>query len=84
MSLASNSWDAFIIELQSKAPTLLLILLTLVSFNDSSNAKKVGATHFPGVCAAVAVLLKERNREMCGFQSLVSALLYACHSEKQV
>lgn len=83
MSLVSNSWDAFIIELQSKVPTLLLILLTLVSFNDSRNAK-VGATHFPGVCAAVAVLLKERNREMCGFQSLVSALLYACHSEKQV
>ena len=83
-ALASNSWEAFICELESKAPTLLHTLLTLVCVNDGRNTKKVGASHFPGVCAAIAVLLKERSREMCGLQSLVSVLMYACHCEKQV
>ena len=31
-----------------------------------------------------AVLLKERNREMCGIQSLISLLLYSSHVDKQV
>lgn len=84
MTMAGNMWDAFISELESKAPTLLHILTTLVSFNDKRNVSKAGASHYPSICAAVAVLLKERNREMCGLQSLVSALLYSCHSEKQV
>ncbi len=82
-ALPSKSWESFIIELESKAPTLLHTLLTLVSFNDRRNTQKVGASHFPGICAAVAVLLKERSREMCGLQSLVSVLMYSCHCEKQ-
>ncbi len=45
---------------------------------------KVGEAHFPGICSAAAILLKERNREMCGLQSLVSLLMYSCHAEKQV
>ena len=28
--------------------------------------------HMPGICMAVATLLKERNREMCGVQSIIS------------
>lgn len=80
----SHCWNDFLIQLSSKAPTLLEILLTLVSFNDNRNKTKAGTYHYPGVCVAVAVLLKERSREMSGLQSLVSALLYACHSEKQV
>ena len=80
----TNCWDTFISELESRAPTLLHIVLTLVSFNDRRNKIKVGASHHPGVCAAVAILLKERSKNMCGLQSLVSVLLYACHSEKLV
>ena len=83
-TMASNMWKVFISELESKAPTLLHLLTTLVSFNDRRNVSKVGTSHYPSICTAVAVLLKERNREMCGLQSLVSALLYSCHSEKQV
>ena len=31
---------------------------------------------YPGICTAAAILMKERNREMCGLlQSLVSLLL---------
>lgn len=83
-ALKGHWWENFITELSSKAPTLLHILLTLVSFNDQRNSNKVGAAHYPGVCTAVAILLKERNKNMSGLQSLVSALMYACHCEKQV
>lgn len=79
-----GGWEAFITELACKAPTLLHTLMTLVSFNDGRNTTKVGAAHYPGVSAAVAILLKERNREMCSIQSLVSVLMYSCHCEKQV
>ena len=84
MSLSSDMWNGFMNELESKAPTLLHILVALVSFSDLRNISKVGTSHHPSICAAVAVLLKERNREMCGLQSLVSVLLYSCHCEKQV
>ena len=82
--LANTKWGAFMEELQSKAPTLLHLLTTIVTFNDHRNVSKVGVSHHPGICAAVAVLLKERSREMCAIQSIVSVLMYTCHSDKQV
>ncbi len=84
VGLSSNMWDDFMNELESKAPTLIHIIVALVSFSDWRNINKVSTSHYPSICAAVAVLLKERNREMCGLQSLLSVLLYSCHSEKQV
>lgn len=83
-SLASNTWETFVEELQSKAPTLLNLFTTIASFNDHRNKIKTGDSHLPGICSAVAVLMKERNREMCGLQSVISLLMYACHCEKQV
>ena len=44
---------------------------------------KVGSSHNPGICCAAADLLKERNREMCGLQSLVSLLMFSCHAKKR-
>lgn len=82
--LADMKWQEFIEELQCKAPTLLQILTTIVSFNDHRNTTKVGSSHHPGIIAAVAVLLKERSREMVGVQSIVSVMMYSCHCEKQV
>ena len=66
-------------DLKSKAPTLLQLVTSVVSVNDHRNTSKVGNSHHPGICAAFAVLLKERNREMCGLQSIVSVLMYACY-----
>ena len=63
-------------DLKSKAPTLLQLVTSVVSVNDHRNTSKVGNSHHPGICAAFAVLLKERNREMCGLQSIVSVLMY--------
>ena len=62
----------------------LNLFTTITSFNDHRNKIKAGDFHLPGICSAVAVLIKERNREMCGLQSVISLLMYACHCDKQV
>ena len=82
--MAEFKWDDMMADLENDAPLLLKILLCLVARTDDRNKKKLGAVHHPGICTAVAVLLKERNREMCRVQSLVSLLMYSCHCEKQV
>lgn len=82
--LTDFQWSVLVEELSSKAPVLYAVLSSVVTRNDRRNVTKVGAAHNPGVCMAAAVLLKERNREMCGLQSLVSLLLYSCHCEKKV
>ena len=83
-AIANNKWKDFIEELQSKAPLLLQVFTSVVSAHDHHNTNKVGSVHYPGICAAIAILLKERSREMCGLQSIVSALMYSGHCEKQV
>ena len=52
---------------KEKAPILLHILTAVASLSDHRNQNKVGSHHFPGISSAVAVLSKERNREMDGF-----------------
>lgn len=82
--LAEFKWMDLINELKCDAPLLLDIISSLVSHSDSRNKTKAGPAHYPGICSTVAVLLKERNREMCGLQSQISLLMYSCHCEKQV
>ena len=62
-------------ELEAQAPLLLKALSSIVTHNDHRSVSKVGASHFPVICMAAAVILKERNREMCGVQSLISLLM---------
>lgn len=81
--LAEFKWDDMIVELHNEAPLLLKVVDCLVARNDGRNKKKVGAAHYPGICSAISVLLKERNQEMCGLQSLISLMMYSCHCEKQ-
>ena len=71
-------------ELEQDAPLLLKIMNCLVARYDYWNKCKVGTAHNPGFCTAAAVILKERIREMCGLQSLLSLPMYSCHCEKQV
>ncbi len=61
--LSQFSWSQCIGELQSKCPTLYQVLWTIVSRSDKRNR---GDQHFPGMCAAIAILLKERNKHMTG------------------
>ena len=77
-------WKDCIDDLSLRAPTLLQLLSTIVSHSDHRNEKKTKSAHHPGICMTTAVLLKERNREMCGVQSLISLILYSSHAEKQV
>ena len=62
-------------ELQQKAPLLFSVIHSIASRNDNRNVVKVAAAHYPGICSVAAILLKERNREMCGLQFLVSLLI---------
>ena len=73
-----------IAELEGKAPLLLRICSSIVSVNDHRNQHKCGASHYPGICMATAVLLKERNREVTGLQSLMYLLFFSSHVEKKV
>ena len=82
--LSEFSWDALVNEFQYKAPTIYQIFTTVVSHNDHRNATKKGAQHNPSICMAAATLLKERNREMCGVQSVVSIALYMSQVQKKV
>ena len=77
-------WKLVIDELENKAPTLLHVLITIASRSDHRNSKKLGNAHYPGIIMSAAVILKERNREMVGIQSLMSLLLFNSRVEKQV
>ena len=82
--LAVFDWKIFVEDLQNKAPNIFQILSTIASHGDHRNKTKVGDAHNPGICMAAAAVLKERNREMNGVQSLLSLLLFTSHVNKQV
>lgn len=84
MQFLEWDWKLAIDELASKAPTLLHVLTTIASQSDHRNSKKLGSAHYPGIITSAAVILKERNREMVGIQSLISLLLFNSRVEKQV
>ena len=82
--LAAFQWISLKGHLTAKAPLLLSLFSAIVSHSDHRNKQKADSAHYPGICMATAILLKERNREMCGVQSLISTLLYNSHTDKQV
>ena len=77
-------WSDCISELQTKCPMLLRLLTSVVSSNDHRNAQKHSSSHHPGLCTAIAIILKERNREMCGVQTFLSLVLFNSHVQKKV
>ena len=82
--LGEFSLEAFMQELKTHAPTLFQVASVIASHNDHKNQYKKGSQHHPGICMALAVLLKERNREMCGLQTLVSIALFNSRVQKKV
>ena len=66
-------------ELQSKAPLLLLILQNCFS---KSKATSDGMKAI--FCMFISMLLKTRNSKMCMVQAMITLVLYAGHTEKQV
>lgn len=83
-SFETFCWGDYYNELDQKAPLLSRIVTGIVKHNDHRNKNKKGTHHIPGVCMAIAILLKERNREMCGIQSLLSLILFQSHAQKRV
>lgn len=71
-------WKTYIDILSTRAPTLLQLLSTIIAHSDRRNKIKMNEAHYPGICMASAVLLKERNREMCGIQSIIASLQLSC------
>ncbi len=63
---------------------LLQVLSTISSRNDHRNKLKPGRAHYPGICIAAALVLKERNQRMTGLQSVIALILFASHVDKQV
>ena len=83
-SYCDFDWKSCIDELTTKAPRLLQILCKIACHSDHRNNKKVSSAHYPSITMAAAVILKERNREMGGVQSLISLLLFSSRVQKQV
>ena len=77
-------WADYGLELETRAPVFFQLCKAIVEHGDHRNEKKKGSAHLPAICMAIAVLLKERNREMIGLQTGISLLLYASHVQKQV
>ena len=71
-------------QLQEKSPFLYRLIISLVQRNDHRNKSKRGDSHIPGICTAVAILLKERNQHMCGMQTYLSLVLYTSRVPKKV
>ena len=69
-------WSSFVQDLSSKAPTLLKILSSIATHSNHRNKHKLNTAHHPGICMAASILLKERNKDMCGVQSIISS--YTC------
>lgn len=77
-------WLKYIEDLKCRAPVLLQLCKVIVSHGDKRNSLKHGDVHLPGICMAISVLLKERNREMVGLQTCLSMVLYTSRVPKQV
>ena len=70
----SFQWKVLVEELSLKAPTLLKIFSSIVTANGKRKQAPDTGSHNPGLCMAVAILLKERNREMYGLQLIIYEL----------
>ena len=77
----SFSWRQTVTELETKAPTLHHIIDCAITHSSKRNKLKKGERQFPGLSTAVAILLKERNKTMCGVQSVECPLFYS-HPEE--
>ncbi len=80
----SFSLEKCIDEVKVKAPTLFKLLYFLVTRSDYRNKTKRGNKHHPGICMALSVLLKERNRELSGLQTFLSLVLFSTRVNRKV
>lgn len=78
--LSSFRLDSFVNELRQKAPTLLAVLTAA-----AQPCRSTGRECDPHVIAmAAAILLKQRNQDLCMLQTIVGCLLHVGHAAKKV
>ena len=78
--LSNFNFDRFVNELKCKAPTLLAVLTAAAQ---PCRSKKREPDPFV-IAMAVAVLLKQRNKDLCMVQTIIGCLLYSGHAAKRV
>lgn len=71
-------WDRLYTELASTAPVLLSIL------NAATKTRVPRRNAHIIICTCAAILLKHRNPKMSLLQKIISIILYAGHTSKQV
>ena len=76
------NWSSIITEARVHAPILLQLLSTLSA--KKSRKKKPDKSHSSVIGVLLCVLCKHRNPSMMLFQRVLSLILYAGHSAKQV
>ena len=76
------NWSSIITEARVHAPILLQLLSTLSA--KKSRKKKPDKSHNSVIGVLLCVLCKHRNPSMMLFQRVLSLILYAGHSAKQV
>ena len=79
-TLKQFNWDAIVDEANKHAPNLTLILMECTR----SGRKKSKAEQKSIVGLCLSLLCKHRNPKMTLFQRILSLVLYAGHSAKQV
>ena len=77
-SLMAFNWSTIISEWQHEAPTILAVLKAIVGPNRTRNVKKGVSleSRYPALCAAGAILLKERNQQMSLIHHVIGLLLF--------
>ena len=78
VQLKQFSWDKLLDELKANAPVFLSIL------QECTRSRKPRANQDAVVCICAAILLKHRFAKMGLVQKMISLILYADHSGKQV
>ena len=81
-ALKGFKWSSIVAEARVHAPILLQLLSTISSKQSRKN--KVDRSHNSVIGVLLCVLCKHRNPSMMLFQRVLSLILYAGHSAKQV
>ena len=77
ISCQTSKWKTVVADIEEKATFSHSVLHSIKHRNGRRNTVKIGAAHCPRIRSPAAILLKERNIEMCGQQSLVHLLMLA-------
>jgi len=77
-ALKEFTWEALLQELRKYFPTLISILFSATKTRTPRNNQE----SIVGLCASI--LIKQRNAKLSLVQKLISLILYAGHSSKEV